>query len=140
MPNVMTPEDGGIRISAALLGGTAEEESGSLGQATFEVLAGLAGQTSVRLSFAQFGHTSGELALSIGPGRATVVIGGTPSGASPNFDGDGWVDFKDFIASAKVYGGSRGDDKQEAKFDLNSGGEIGFRDFIAFAWAYGQAA
>jgi subtilisin family serine protease len=55
-----------------------------------------------------------------------------------DFDGDGRVQFSDFILFAGRYGMSRDDAGFEAKFDMDGSGRIGFEDFILFAGAYGS--
>ena len=61
-----------------------------------------------------------------------------PTGASADFNGDGKVDFSDFIAFAQNFGRSDGDDNYDAKFDLNGNDSVDFGDFIAFAQQFGQ--
>ena len=61
-----------------------------------------------------------------------------PTGASADFNGDGSVDFSDFIAFARNFGRSDGDDNYDAKFDLNGNDSVDFGDFIAFARQFGQ--
>ena len=61
-----------------------------------------------------------------------------PTGGSADFDGNGSVDFSDFIAFAQHFGRSDGDDNYDAKFDLNGNDSIDFGDFIAFAQQFGQ--
>ncbi|MCZ6635211.1 MAG: DUF5050 domain-containing protein [bacterium] len=132
---ILTESEGKLTISAALLGTTATEDAGSMGQVTFQVLGGFTGGTSVQLTSAQFGGPAGEQMLEIGP-DATVVIGGAT--LSPDFDGDGTVGFSDFITFAQGFGTSQGDDGYNVQLDLNSDGEIGFSDFIIFAQGFGQ--
>ena len=57
---------------------------------------------------------------------------------TPDFDGDGTVDFTDFIQFAQVFGTSSGDAAYDTRFDLDGGGDIGFTDFLAFAAAFGK--
>ena len=51
---------------------------------------------------------------------------------SADFDGDGIVDFPDFLAFVEKFGSRQGDEKYEAKYDLNGDGEIGMSDFLIF--------
>ncbi len=61
-----------------------------------------------------------------------------PTGASADFDGNGHVDFSDFLAFAQNFGRSDGDANYDAKFDLNGNDSVDFGDFIAFAQQFGQ--
>lgn len=61
-----------------------------------------------------------------------------PTGTSADFDGNGAVDFSDFLAFAQNFGRSDGDANYDAKFDLNGNDSIDFGDFIAFAQQFGQ--
>lgn len=51
-------------------------------------------------------------------------------GEGTDFNGDGQVDFADFILFATGY------QKQDAAFDLNADGVVGFGDFLVFARVY----
>lgn len=59
-------------------------------------------------------------------------------GIAADFNGDGNVDFSDFIAFAQNFGRSVGDDNYDAKFDLTGDDRVDFSDFIAFAQQFGQ--
>ncbi len=58
---------------------------------------------------------------------------------SPDFDGDDFVGFSDFLIFASVFGSQQGDGTYEARIDLNSDGSIGFTDFLIFAQSFGSA-
>jgi len=49
-----------------------------------------------------------------------------------DFNGDGAVDFADFILFARAYGST------DMRFDLDGDGTVGFGDFIAFTNAFAQ--
>ena len=55
------------------------------------------------------------------------------SGEGTDFNGDGQVDFADFIFFAKGY------QEQDLAFDLNEDGVVGFGDFLVFARVYAQS-
>ena len=59
-------------------------------------------------------------------------------GTSADFNGDGNVDFSDFIAFAQNFGRSDGDDNYDATFDLTGDDRVDFSDFIAFAQQFGK--
>ena len=61
----------------------------------------------------------------------------TPTTPTPDFDGDKMVGFSDFLAFVRHYGTRRGDDRYQAKYDLNSNGAIDFSDFLLFVRSYG---
>ena len=58
---------------------------------------------------------------------------------SPDVNGDGQVDFNDFVVFAQKFGTSRGDDGYDVSCDLDSDGIVGFSDFLIFAGAFGQS-
>ncbi len=59
--------------------------------------------------------------------------------AHADFDGDGTVDFGDFLQFAAQFGLSRGDEGYDARYDLDGNGAIGFSDFLIFAGAFGSS-
>ena len=59
-------------------------------------------------------------------------------GPNVDFNGDGAVDFSDFILFAPVFGLKSNDNGYEARFDIDSDAQIGFTDFIAFSQGYGS--
>ncbi|MDE2889572.1 MAG: dockerin type I domain-containing protein [Gemmatimonadota bacterium] len=61
-----------------------------------------------------------------------------PTGTSADFNGDGSVDFSDFLAFAQNFGRSDGDENYDAKFDLTGDNKVDFSDFLAFAQQFGQ--
>ena len=105
---------------------------------------------TVTLTFAPTaeGAASGTLQiLTNDPDRATVLIAlsGTavspapPTSPSADFNGDGRVNFPDFLAFAGGFGARRGGANYSAAFDLDGSGDIGFPDFLIFAAAFGQS-
>ena len=57
-----------------------------------------------------------------------------PADGAADFNGDGAVDFADFILFAQAYGSA------EVRFDLDGNGTVGFEDFIAFVTAFEQTS
>ena len=56
----------------------------------------------------------------------------------PDFNGDGAVDFADFIQFAANFGLSLGDLGYSTLYDLDDDGTIGFGDFVIFAKDFGN--
>ena len=65
-----------------------------------------------------------------------IEIGSAPK--TPDFNGDGIVDFSDFIQFAQSFGLRKGDPDFDARLDLNDDDELNFPDFIQFAQAFGE--
>ena len=74
------------------------------------------------------GHYAGQRALQV------VVKAGGPG----DFNGDGVVDFEDFLLFAQHFGTRAGDSGWDARFDLDGDGVVGFSDFLIFGGLFGQ--
>ncbi len=59
-------------------------------------------------------------------------------GVTPDFNGDGVVNFADFLAFAGQFGSRQGDGRYDAKYDLDSDRAIGFGDFLIFSSNFGK--
>lgn len=98
------------------------------------------GQYSVYLPLLQ---AEAPLAI-LGFAKAAEEIDSGPGPVEPgpgiaaDFNGDGSVDFSDFIAFAQNFGRSDGDANYDAKFDLTGDQRVDFSDFIAFAQQFGK--
>ncbi len=57
---------------------------------------------------------------------------------SPDIDGDGNVNFADFLTFAGKYGSRIGQDRYDPRCDLNADGQIDFADFLIFAAHFGS--
>ncbi len=68
----------------------------------------------------------------------SVDANGDDTASIPDFDSDGTIGFGDFLIFAGVFGARQGDERYEAKYDLNGNGEIGFSDFVIFAQNFGK--
>lgn len=69
--------------------------------------------------------------------RLTVTLVGTvvsrgPADPRADFDGNGRVDFSDFLAFADAFGGI------DVRFDLDASGRVDFDDFLALSQAFGR--
>lgn len=83
------------------------------------------------------------LAPTAGPPLAVLGLKrvGAPPFTGPitaDFNGDGVVDFADFLAFIARFGTRTGDPLYDPLFDLNGDGEVGFSDFLAFAAQFGR--
>ncbi|MCZ6632112.1 MAG: beta-propeller fold lactonase family protein [bacterium] len=56
-----------------------------------------------------------------------------------DFDGNGRVDFSDFVLFASRFGASMSDAAFEVRFDLDGDNRINFGDFLIFAGVFGQS-
>lgn len=59
------------------------------------------------------------------------------SGCRGDFDGNGAVDFHDFVAFAAVFGARNGSKNYSAQMDMDANGIVDFSDFVAFAAVFG---
>ena len=60
-----------------------------------------------------------------------------PSSPIADFDGDGSVEFSDFLLFAEGFGRSAGDEGWDARFDLDGNNDVCFSDFLIFAQQFG---
>ena len=137
LPNAQAlPERGTgfVEIGIASLGGRATADGGLVGTVRFRATAAFSG-TAIRLVRAELSrsgqfetvtlNTSVELQLQV---------------LTSDFNGDGVVNFADFLAFAGQFGTRQGDGRYEAQYDLDSDGAIGFGDFLIFSSSFGKEA
>ncbi|MCY4351661.1 MAG: dockerin type I domain-containing protein, partial [Gemmatimonadetes bacterium] len=89
------------------------------------------------------GDTVSLLGFPISEGviQALIVIRHTSSGAvNADIDGDGNVDFSDFLLFASAFGTSEGVPGYNAAADLDGDRTVAFSDFLIFANAFGKPA
>ena len=60
------------------------------------------------------------------------------SSPSPDFNGNGIVDFPDLLLFVGVFRTKEGQEKYDSKYDLDENGEIGIPDFLILADNFGQ--
>ena len=74
---------------------------------------------------------------SLSPQTSSVALE-TTAPPSLDFDGSGIVDFPDFLMFVSAFGSEEGQDKYDAKYDLNSDGKIAFEDFLILTDNFGK--
>ncbi len=121
-----------VEVSGASLGGKAAVDKGLLGKVTFRAKTGFS-DTQIELRMVQI-RRNGEFETAL-PGLVLDLV----VNASPDFDKDGMVGFRDFLLFAERYGTSRGEAMFSGKFDLDGNGTVGFSDFVVLAGKYGQS-
>ena len=121
-----------VEIGIASLGGQATTNSGLLGTIRFRTTAGFSG-TEIRLVRAELGRGGRFETITIDV-RVELKL----QALTPDFNGDGVVNFADFLAFGGQFGARQGDGRYEAKYDLDSDGAIGFGDFLIFGNSFGK--
>ena len=121
-----------IEISVVSFGGEATADSGLVGTARFNTTDVLS-ETTLRVVRAEVGR--GDVRENITPSDVGVTL--RLAQRTPDFNGDGRVDFGDFVAFGMRFGASRGDARYETKYDLDQDGTIGFGDFLIFGQEFG---
>lgn len=62
----------------------------------------------------------------------------TPTTLTGDFDGNGAVEFQDFLLFVAQFGKSSSDDGFDARMDLDGNGTVEFQDFLRFVAAFGS--
>jgi YVTN family beta-propeller protein len=91
---------------------------------------------------------AGRQVLQVSDGPRGIAYRNKPPGAGPSlepvsrfdFDGNGRVDFSDFLLFAKAFGARMGDGVFDARYDVNNNNRIDFDDFLAFASDFGKTS
>ena len=122
-----------VRIDVTSLSGSTVN-TGLVGTARFRTTDAFL-ETEIRLVRAQLAR--GGLSEVSTPALGVALQLAAPP--SPDFDGNGRVDFADFVLFAGAFGYREGQAPYEAKYDLNGDGGIAFDDFVIFATSFGEA-
>lgn len=141
----------GVQIGLVSLGERQDSGQGHLGTLAFRVLSALP-TGGIQLENERFilqappdsaGTTNGRYSTSGMPGRLRIILPSTniPEPAiTSDFNGNGMVDFADFLAFAKVFGAQQNKDaRYDRRFDLVRNGQIDFSDFLLFASHFGKS-
>ena len=122
-----------VEIAAASFGSVISGDEPDLGALSFRTSSGFT-ETTVRFLEGKI-RRNGRFEFQPAP---IVLQFATQISGPGDFDGDGRVQFSDFILFAGKYGKSRDDSGYEAEFDMDGNGRVGFEDFLLFASAYGS--
>jgi len=135
LPNAQAlPEQGTgyVEIGIASLGGQATANSGLIGTIRFRTT-GAFSSTVIRVVRAELGRGGRFETITIDV-RVELKL----QSLTPDFNGDGVVNFTDFLAFGGQFGARQGDGRYEVKYDLDSDGAIGFGDFLIFGNSFGK--
>ena len=121
-----------VEIGIVSFGGQATANSGLVGTIRFRTTAGFSG-TVIRLVRAELGRGGRFETITLDV-RAALEL----QVLTPDFNGDGAVNFADFLVFVGQFGTRQGDGRYEAKYDLDSNGTIGFGDFLIFSGSFIQ--
>ena len=120
-------------IDLVSFGERATADSGLVGNIRFRTMSAFSG-TTLRLVHADLGRGTQRERVAFADAHITLQ----PAVPTPDFNGDGTVDFADFLLFTAQFGLRRGDAGFDARFDLDGDGTIGFGDFLIFGSAFGQ--
>ncbi len=130
-------EDSTTVVSFSITAGegnlAASEVTVSGGIATTALTGATAGTVVVQATVANTKEASVSVTVS-----SPSSDGDASSEPSPDFNGDGVVNFDDFVAFAKRFGAVEGAPNYDAKFDLDGNKQIEFSDFVIFAKNFGR--
>ena len=87
------------------------------------------------------GRLSVGTAVSDFTSALAVHVTGTAGGPvekTPDFDGNGTVDFSDFLIFAGGFGKAQGEAGFDARLDFDENGKVDFPDFLQFAQRFGK--
>ena len=71
-------------------------------------------------------------------GLASFTLTGVAADYPADFDGNGRVEFSDFVLFAQNFGKKVGDEAYDARYDLDGDDRVNFQDFVVFASSFGQ--
>ncbi len=121
-----------VEIGVVSFGGQATVNTGLVGTARFRTTATFSG-TAIQLVRAELGR-GGQIESTTLDVRVELQL----QVLTPDFNGDGVVNFADFLLFGSQFGARQGDGKYEVKYDLDSDGAIGFGDFLIFSSSFGK--
>ena len=124
-----------VEINLVSFGGQATADRGMVGTLRFRKMSAFSG-TTLRLVRAELGRGTQRERVTFADTHITLQ----PAAAAltPDFNGDGRVDFADFVLFTAQFGLRQGDPGYDAWYDLDGDGTIGFGDFLMFGSAFGR--
>ena len=78
------------------------------------------------------------LLVAMGMVFASIGSADAQTAADADFNGNGEVDFQDFLLFVSKFNTSEGDSGYEAKYDIDGSGDVGFADFLSFVRFFGE--
>ena len=121
-----------VEIDIVSFDGQATANSGLLGTIHFRTMEAFSG-TTIQLVRAELGR-GGQIESATMDVRVELRLQALPS----DFNGDGAVNFVDFLTFTSQFGIRQGDGRYEPKYDLDGDGSIGFSDFLIFVDNFGK--
>ena len=120
-----------VEINLVSFGGQATADRGMVGTIRFRKMSAFSG-TTLRLVRAELGRGTQRERVTFADTHITLQ----PAALTPDFNGDGRVDFADFVLFTAQFGLRQGDPGYDAWYDLDGDGTIGFGDFLIFGRAF----
>ena len=111
--------------------GQATADRGMVGNIRFRTISAFSG-TTLRLVHADLGRGTQSERVTFADTHITLQ----PAALTPDFNGDGRVDFTDFLLFTVQFGLRQGAPGYDARYDLDGDGTIGFGDFLIFSSAF----
>ena len=111
--------------------GQATADSGMVGTIRFRTISAFSG-TTLRLVHADLGRGTQRERVTFADTHITLQ----PAALTPDFNGDGRVDFADFLLFTAQFGLRQGAPGYNARYDLDGDDTIGFGDFLIFSSAF----
>jgi len=78
------------------------------------------------------------VSILLSPGLRGISYGQGSTDACPDFDGNGMVEFPDFLLFVEHFGKGVADEGYDAKYDLDGNDAIAFSDFLIFVNEFGK--
>lgn len=128
------PGSGMVQVGGASVTGSATASEARLAVLRFSVLAGFPGDATITLSTSSLISPAGETVLDP---TSSIRVNGIKIEKQGDADGNGTVDFNDFVQFAQTFGRSQGDTGYNAVFDFDGNGTVDFSDFVTFATNFG---
>ena len=133
--DVLLSGDNSTRIRFEILEGEGTLSTGVAtvkgGVAEVRLVSRTAGIVTVQASVDDIGNTTVSVAVKASVSPETI--------RASDFNGDGNVEFGDFLEFVSGFGKKLGDSGYDPKLDLDANQEIGFQDFLIFIGTFGRS-